>query len=422
MKNKTAQKLKQIPDEYLIIGVDPHKKKHVAVAMTQDAVVHTKFKVNNSREGYEGLLKRARAQIVATRCRGVIFAIETGGHYWRNLAYFLDDQGIPFRLINPFSLKRRREGKDLNRLKNDFRDAEVAAELLRNGEFTSTRLPQGAYAELRAAYNAYRRLVKERARSINLLRGLLDGFSPEFCQVFKDPAGKTALAVLSLCPVPKVIAGLTEEEFVSTIKSGCQERGLKLEKLRAVHHVAQTSVGVCAGSQSLAIELFQLVQKLRLNREQTEKIERLLISLVNSIGDSKYLLSVRGFSYITVAGLLAELGPFSSYQNAKQLIKMAGSNPTESESAGKRGSRTPMSKKGRPGLRWCLWTAAVCLLRHNPDFREWARMRRERPVHAHPLKQREVIGAAGNRLLRLAYGLVTGQTMYRMPELVEAIT
>ena len=222
MKNKTAQKLKQIPDKYLIIGVDPHKKKHVAVAMTQDAVVHTKFKVNNSREGYEGLLKRARAQIVATRCRGVIFAIETGGHYWRNLAYFLDDQGIPFRLINPFSLKRRREGKDLNRLKNDFRDAEVAAELLRNGEFTSTRLSQGAHAELRAAYNAYRRLVKERARSINLLRGLLDGFSPEFCQVFKDPAGKTALAVLSLCPVPKVIAGLTEEEFVSTIKSGCE--------------------------------------------------------------------------------------------------------------------------------------------------------------------------------------------------------
>ena len=39
-----------------------------------------------------------------------MFAIETGGHYWRNVAYFLDEQGIPFRFINQFTLKRRREG------------------------------------------------------------------------------------------------------------------------------------------------------------------------------------------------------------------------------------------------------------------------------------------------------------------------
>jgi len=44
MKDNTAKKLKQIPEGYLIIGVDPHKKKHAAVAMTQDAIVHTKFK------------------------------------------------------------------------------------------------------------------------------------------------------------------------------------------------------------------------------------------------------------------------------------------------------------------------------------------------------------------------------------------
>lgn len=50
MKNSTAQKLKQVPAGYLIMGIDPHKKKHAAVAMTQDAVVHTKFKITNSRQ------------------------------------------------------------------------------------------------------------------------------------------------------------------------------------------------------------------------------------------------------------------------------------------------------------------------------------------------------------------------------------
>ena len=82
-----------------------------------------------------------------------------------------------------------------------------------------------------------------------------------------------------------------------------------------------------------------------------EKTEDVLVSLVNSIGDSRYLLSIRGLSYITVAGFLAELRPLGSYRNAGQLIKMAGTNPTKSESAGKRDSHSLMSKKGHPGLR-----------------------------------------------------------------------
>jgi len=73
------------------------------------------------------MLHRAKMEMVKTSCRGVIFAIETGGHYWRNTAYFLDGRGIPFRLINSFTLKRRREGKDLNCRKNDYRDSEVTA-------------------------------------------------------------------------------------------------------------------------------------------------------------------------------------------------------------------------------------------------------------------------------------------------------
>ena len=36
MKNSAARKLKQVPVGYLIVGVDPHKKKHAAVAINED--------------------------------------------------------------------------------------------------------------------------------------------------------------------------------------------------------------------------------------------------------------------------------------------------------------------------------------------------------------------------------------------------
>ncbi len=194
------------------MGVDSHKKRHAAVAITQDFTTRSKSKFNNFREGFREMLEWVKAEMGKAGCRGVIFAIETGGQYWRNLAYFLDDKGVPFRLINQFTLKRRREGKGLNRRKNDFRDAQVAAELLCTGEFTETKLPQGVYADLRGSYSAYRRLVKERPRITNLLKGLLDNLFPEFTQAFKDPCGKNAMTVLSVCPVPGIIAGMTEEE------------------------------------------------------------------------------------------------------------------------------------------------------------------------------------------------------------------
>jgi transposase len=184
-------------------------------------------------------------------CRGVMFAIETGGHYWRNIAYFLGERGIPFRFINQYTLKRRREGKDLNRRKNDYRDSEVAAQLLCTGEFTESRLPQGVYAELRTAHNSYRRLVKERTRIINLIKSLLDGLFPEFTKVFKDPCGLTASTVLTTCAIPNVIAAMTEEEFVALIK-GTNRPQLKRNKLRAIHSAATTSIGIEAGAKSLA--------------------------------------------------------------------------------------------------------------------------------------------------------------------------
>jgi hypothetical protein len=418
MENTAARKRKQVPEGYLIIGVDPHKKRHATVAITQDFTTRDKFKFDNTREGLETVLRRARTEMVKSDCRGVMFAIETGGHYWRNLTYALDEQGIPFRFINQFTLKRRREGKDLNRRKNDYRDSEVAAQLLCTGEFTESKVPQGVYAELRTAHNAYRRLVKERTRIINLVKGLLDALFPEFTQVFKDPCALTALSVLSICPIPRVIAGMTEDEFVATIEA--QHKGrLMRKKLRALHYSARTSIGIDAGARSVSSEISFLVEKLELIRRHIRVIEGTLVKLVDETEEGKYLLSIRGLHYIAVGGLLAELGCFKSYHSAEQMIKMAGSNPIESESAGKRGTHTPMSKQGRPVLRYCAWTSVIPMLRFNPDFRAWAKQRRERPAHANPLNGREVVGAALNRLLRLAFAMVKNQTYYQVskPEL-----
>jgi transposase len=211
---------------------------------------------------------------------------------------------------------------------------------------------------------------------------------------------------------------MTEDEFVATIEA--QHKGrLMRKKLRALHYMSKVSIGIGAGARSVSSEISFLVEKIELIRRHIRIIEGTLVKLVDETEEGKYLLSIRGLHYTAVGGLLAELGCFKAYHSAKQMIKMAGSNPTESESAGKKGTHTPMSKQGRPVLRYCAWTSVIPMLRLNPDFRAWAKRLRERPAHANPLGGREIVGAALNRLLRLAFALVKNQTYYQVskPEL-----
>lgn len=318
MKNSAAWKLKQVPAGYLAIGIDPHKKKHAAVAITEDLMVRAKFKFTNSVAGFEFALQNSRAEMVKADCRGVIFAIETGGHFWRNFAYFLEEKGIPFRLISQLTLKRMREGRDLNRRKNDFRDAEMAAGVLPTGDFTETKLPQGVYAELRSTHSAYFRLVKERTRIINLLKGLLDGLFPEFTQVFKNPCGCTALVVLSKCLTPEAIADIPEDSFVGAIRLGWRGR-LMVRKLKALWEVAKTSIGIKPGAEAVAMEISLLASRYQLIEQQIDGLVKSLIQLVDRTEEGKYLLSIRGINYLSTAALLAELGPLKSYQNVGRI-------------------------------------------------------------------------------------------------------
>lgn len=413
MQNNIARKLAQIPANHLIAGIDPHKNMYAVVIMDQQAKIYTKFKIGNSRSEFERLVEKAKSQVVQMGASGVIFSIEAGSHYWRNLAYFLDEQRLAFHLVNPFTLKRQREGDDLNRRKSDYRDATAAAELMRTGKYTETHLLQEKYADLRALYQAYRRQNKDNSRITNLARGLLDGLFPEFCRVFKNPFGKTAAAVLLAGPSPQIVASQTMDEFVAAVRDRYQGKRLCLKKLQQLHEVAGDSIGVKAGSEAVTMELQMLVMKHQVLAMQKEEVERKLQDLIQKLEEYKYVSTISGLGTLTIAGMVAEIGPLEHYGNAKDLVKLAGSNPIQNESADKGHEHTPMSRKGRAGLRSCLWRAAIGLLRSNEEFQAWAERLRNRASNANPLHKREVLGAVMNKLLRVYFALVSKKQVYQ---------
>lgn len=100
-------------------------------------------------------------------------------------------------------------------------------------------------------------------------------------------------------------SGVTEEQFVNAIRAG--HRGLLMrKKLRTLHHIAETSISIDAGAQSVSSEISFLVEKLHLIKRHIRSIDETLVRLVNETEEGKYPLSINGLNYISVAGLLPD--------------------------------------------------------------------------------------------------------------------
>jgi transposase len=420
MNNSTAFKLAQLPATCLRVGIDPHKRQHAIVTRTPQAQVLSKFKIANDRDGFEELVRRCEQFRQQCGAEGLVFAIEAGSHYWRNLGYFLKEHGQTFRLINPYTLKRERDGNDLGRRKNDYRDAEQAADLLGQGKYTWTALPEGSYAELRDAHETYQQLVRQTTRVKLELSTALDGLFPEFPQVFKSLEGFTALTVLRTNPQPAVITILTEAEFVEQVRTQHGAHRFMAAKVRALHALAARSAGVSAGTEALTQRVQLLADRLAFLVAQRQQAEATLTQRFQQFEESTFLLSLPGLGAVNGAGLLAHIGPIGRYSGVKQLTKLAGIHPQENSSADRSAQRTPMSKKGRAGLREVAYRSVIGLLRHNPVFAKYVKRLTKRSIARHPLTKREAIGAAMNKLLRIVYALLHKRTHFDPKQAIAA--
>ena len=413
MNNSTLYKRAQLPPNSLYVGIDPHKKQHTIRVRAPTGQVVTQFQIRNGRSGFAELVRRSEALRPQYANAPLLFAIEPGGHYWRTLRSYLQQHNYAVYQINPFTLKRQRDGDDLTHRKNDYRDAAKAAELLQDGKYTWTQPATGVYAALKRAYEMYQHVSTEYARTKLHLTTLLDQLFPEFQRVFKQVDGQSALTVLAHQTQPTAIAAQALQCWVETLRTQQRQhgrRGFQAKKVRALHAVAAESVGLCDGAASMNAHVQLVVARLVLRHKQRQTAELLVRDSLAGCPEKPFLLSLFGLGELNAAGLLAQIGDIRRFSGVKQLTKLAGIQPIEEGSADYHAQHTPMSKKGRSGLRRVAFQAVIGLLRHNVVFHDYVLRLTTR--HTQPLKKRQAIGAAMNKLLRIVYTLLTRQECF----------
>lgn len=171
MSRTLAKKLAQIKSGTLFVSVDLGLDRNVAVIINGSAQRLAQFAFPHDQDGYAYFRRRLARERKRHQAPAVLVGMEPTNYFWKLLATELEKHQLDYRLVNPYTVKKHREGDQLDRSKDDVRDAFVIADLLRTGKFTETQLLHGPYAELRQYAALYDRLRSEIVRHKNRLHG-----------------------------------------------------------------------------------------------------------------------------------------------------------------------------------------------------------------------------------------------------------
>lgn len=397
------QKISQVTETTLIVGVDIGSETNFARAFNWRGQELSKkvFRFSNSMEGFQSFLAYINTYTTIASAQQIIVGCEPTGHYWFNLARYLEENNIKLALVNPYHVKQIKELDDNSPKKTDLKDPKTIAKLVVDGRYSYPYLPEGIYADLREAVSSRERIVKELNAITNRIKRWLKIYFPEYLVVYKNFSAESGLTVLETVPLPQDIVQLGPEG-VNQLWRDKKLRAVGMKRALTLVEAAHNSIGL-PGGNCARMEIQLLLEDFRTKQSQLEMITEVLEEETLGVPYADKLLAIKGVGLITVAGFLAEVGDVRRFDSPKQIQKLAGLEVKEN-SSGKHRGRSSISKRGRKRLRKILFQVMLPMIQNNAEFGEIYQYFTTRQKN--PLKGKQAIIAAGCKLIRVFYAIL----------------
>ena len=400
------EKIEQVTDTTLVVGVDIGSQTHYARAFDNRGKELTKkvFSFGNDIEGFNSFDQWIESLKTANDKTTVLIGCEPTGHYWFALGKYLTDHKKTLVMVNPFSVKKIKELDDNSPKKTDAKDPKTIAKLVIDGRYSIPYMPEGIYAEIRDLVYSRDRIVKQHNISANRIQRWLAIHFPEYLGIYTRFDASSGLVVLERAPLPKDVIALG----VNGIRKLWHDkkirgRGVTEDRAKILVEAAHNSIGLEGGAGTRS-ELYMLLEEHRLWISQLEAVEKALSEAVLKVDHVENLLAIKGVGSITIAGFIAEVGDVRRFKSPKQIQKYAGLELVES-SSGKHKGRSRISKRGRRKLRKILYQVMIPLLASNKEFRGIYDYYVTRVKN--PLKRRQAMIAVSCKLIRVIYAVLT---------------
>ncbi|UOQ50144.1 IS110 family transposase [Gracilibacillus caseinilyticus] len=418
MHYKQNEKILQLSEQTLIIGVDIAKERHVARAQDYRGIQFGKvLYFDNSLEGFQRF-ECWRKELAGQHNKSDwIIGMEPTGHYWLPFTYWLMEKQYKVVVVNPAHVKKSKELDDNSPTKNDVKDARVISRLIQDGRYADPHLPEAIYADLREGMNMYEQLMKDLQAVQGRVHQWLDRYYPEYTKVFANWEGKASIQLLKLGLFPEEVAKMDEERLLLEMRKEVK-RGIGLKKIRHLKEVSSESVGIKEGRRMARVKIHTLMDQYALLHQKINEVLDMVKELIRPIPGVKEMTDINGIGEITVASFLAETGELNKYTHPEQIIKLAGLN-LKLATSGKYKGQTVITKRGRPKLRALLFKVVLPLVHHNPAFKALHGYFTTRKENS--LKKKQSLIALCCKLIRVLFTVGTKQVPFSPEKMLHDI-
>ena len=349
------------------IGIDIAKRSHqAAVTDISGNIIVKPFNFKNTAAGFTQFLSVLETNSVSKD--NCVIGLESTGHYWYPLYFFLVEQKFSVKVFNPIQTAAFRE-ITIRKVKNDNLDSIMIADFTRFGRYSETYIPSENMLALKNL-SRFRLSVCDICGSLKKRTiVLLDLVFPEYASVFCVMFGTTSKQLLEKYSTPDEFSEISTTKLANFILKASRGRNGR-EKAELIKTAAQNSIGISYAIDTFSFEIKQLIEQIEFMENQLSEIDAEMAKL---LAESEYsvITTISGVGPTLGSIIVSEIGDIERFETSSKLVAYAGLDASVKQSGEFNSSQNKISKRGSPYLRRALWMAAFMSLQCDPALYDY---------------------------------------------------
>ena len=347
----------------IYVGIDVAKDKHDCCILDDEGwKMYPVFTISNDKVGFDELFSRIE-EVMSDKAE-IKVGLEATGHYSNNLLASLVDKGFPTVVINPLHTNLYRKGLSLRKTKTDKVDASSIAMMLMTDKTLKPYSDTSYHNEELKSLTRYRfDKVQERAKLKSSVARLVNILFPELEKLVPCLHMASVYALLSELPGASYIADCHLTHLIKILETASKGRYGR-DMAVTIRDTARDSIGSVMPAKSM--ELKHTIHLIGVMTDEIDEIETSIKSIMDTSGSP--IMTIPGINYRMGAMILAEVGDFSRFSNADQILAFAGLSPSTYQSGQLESSYSHMEKRGSRYLRYALFNATKYVCHWDEEF------------------------------------------------------
>jgi len=333
--------------------------------------------------------------------------------YHKCIQSYLDEHHESYIILSPLEAAKIRKSR-LRSTKTDVKDCRSIAEAYFLREYRIHGKFDERHEKARTLSRHYGFIVRQIRHLKIQFRSILDVVFPRFDLLYESPYRSIPFSLLKHYKHPGLIKG----KRIGTIARKLMKETTHREKFcmseaqKIVDYAQKTQSG-CLPEQQEVIILGKLISELEEKMKEAQTILDELEACVKETEVFKRLITMPGVATNLAARITAEIGDINRFENKKQLVAYAGTDPKIYQSGQKTGEHLPITKKGNKHLRSLFYLAARAAV----DSKKTNSIKvfyESKTTQTNPLERNAAIIASCNKMMHVLFSMCKHHQDYRI--------